>query len=133
MDQNSNIRICCRHKCGSENIPCPIISVRYRDCNQFQASKTYNVHRQISELYLKKNRLLSRRSEIGIEVENNLKKYLFLFQECGFGFTTHEQRVLVFNFKEKSRVTHRFNRTMVPQTFRPQGRELPIKSAVGAS
>jgi hypothetical protein len=37
-----------------------------------------------------------------IEAEKELKKYLVLCQECGFGLTRHELRVLAFNFMEKA-------------------------------
>jgi hypothetical protein len=46
-----------------------------------------------------------------IEPENDLEKYLILCQECGFGLTRHELRVLAFNFMESLGFAHRFNRT----------------------
>jgi hypothetical protein len=45
---------------------------------------------------------------MGIEAENELERYLILRQECCFGLTRHELRVLAFNFMEKLGVIHRF-------------------------
>jgi hypothetical protein len=47
---------------------------------------------------------------MGLEAEE-FEKCLILRQECGFGLTRHELRVLAFNFMEKLGVTQRFNRT----------------------
>jgi hypothetical protein len=65
------------------------------------------------QLYLKKDEFaiskLGRETEMGIEAENELERYLILCQECGFGLARHELRVLAFNFMEKMLgVTHRF-------------------------
>jgi hypothetical protein len=51
---------------------------------------------------------LGRKPEMGIEAENEFGRYLILRQECGFGLTRHEIRVLAFNFMKKLGVTHRF-------------------------
>jgi hypothetical protein len=43
---------------------------------------------------------LAEKTEMGIEAENELERYLILRQECGFGLARHELRVLAFNFME---------------------------------
>jgi hypothetical protein len=62
--------------------------------------------------YLKKDEFtipkLGRKPEMGIEVDIELERYLIIRQECGFGLTRYELRVLAFNFLEKLGVTHRF-------------------------
>jgi hypothetical protein len=92
-----------------------VISIRNWDCNQVQASKMYNVSRQTLQRHFKKNEFtvpkLGRKPEMGIEAENDLKKYLLLRQECGFGLTKHELRALAFSFMEILGVAHRFTRT----------------------
>jgi hypothetical protein len=68
--------------------------------------------RQTLQRYLKKYEFtipkLGRKTEIGIEAENELERYLILRQECGFVLTRHELRVVAFNCTEKLGVTHRF-------------------------
>jgi hypothetical protein len=63
--------------------------------------KTYNVLCQILQRYLKKYEFtiqkLGRKTEMGIEAGNELERCLILRQECGFGLTRHELRVLAFN------------------------------------
>jgi hypothetical protein len=54
---------------------------------------------------------LGRKPEMGIEVGNDLEKYLILSQECGFGLARHKLRAVAFNFMESLGVAHRFNRT----------------------
>jgi hypothetical protein len=86
-------------------------SGRYVSCNYFHqkwglqpgtALKTYNILLQTLRWYLKKHELttpkLVRKTEMGIETGNEFERYLILRQECGFGLTRCELRVLAFNF-----------------------------------
>jgi hypothetical protein len=105
ISKNSNKRICSRQQWDPEDMSRAIISIRDGDCNQAQPTKAYNVPRQTLQRYLKKDEFtipkLGRKSEMGIEAENELERYLILRQECGFGLTRHELRVLALNFMEK--------------------------------
>ncbi|GFR21686.1 hypothetical protein TNCT_320671 [Trichonephila clavata] len=65
----------------------------------------YNVPRQTLQQYLLKNEFrvpkLDRKSDIGVEAEDDLEKYLILGQEYGFGLTRSELKNLAFDSIEK--------------------------------
>ena len=71
--------------------------------------------RQTLQRYLQKEDFtvpkLGRKTELGIEAEEELERYLILRQECGFVLTRAKLRNLAFDFLEKLGVNHRFNKT----------------------
>jgi hypothetical protein len=86
-----------------------IISIRNEDFSQEKTSKMCNTLSQTFQPYLRKAEFTApkpdRKPKMRIESENKLYKYLILRQECGFGLTKNELRVLAFNFMEMLRVT----------------------------